>query len=359
VENGVRVERIAALHLGMIHPHVYIAPFPAARVQQLVREFQPEVVHIQDHHRLSRAALQEARRCRIPVIGTNHFLPENILPFLKNLPRLQRLVSIPLWKMLLLVFDRLDLATTPSRTAAAILRAQEIRVPVRAISNGVDTTVFRPQPTVDRAAVRRKYGLDPQRALFLYVGRLDGEKRLDVLLQAAARSPRRDFQLAIAGVGRDESMLQSRLEQSGLQGRAVLIGFVPPSELPSLYNSADVFVMPSPEELQSIATLEAMACGKPVLAADARALPELVRPGVNGYLFRPGDALDAAARLDQILEERDRWPAMGAAGCHYVQEHSLNNTLAAYEIHYRMASEKILLRGGAAARRKLLIDGES
>ena len=71
VENGVRVERIAALHLGMIHPHVYIAPFPAPRVQQLVREFQPEVVHIQDHHRLSRAALQEARRGGIPVIGTN------------------------------------------------------------------------------------------------------------------------------------------------------------------------------------------------------------------------------------------------------------------------------------------------
>jgi len=127
-----------------------------------------------------------------------------------------------------------------------------------------------------------------------------------------------------------------------LEGRVVFIGFVHPDDLPALYNSADIFVMPSPEELQSIATLEAMACGKPVLAADARALPELVSPGVNGYLFRACNAEDVSSRMDQILNERAHWARMGEAGFERAQTHSLQNTIKLFEEHYAKVIEKPL-----------------
>jgi 1,2-diacylglycerol 3-alpha-glucosyltransferase len=340
-QNNVRVEKVAALHMSMLHPTMYVTPFPRQRVKQLFHEFQPDVVHIQDHYFLCAAAVNEACRMQIPLIGTNHFLPENLLPIFRRHPAIRYLFSIPLWKMMLSVFNKLDVATTPSRTAARILREQQIRIPVRAISNGVDTKRFHPDPETDRLSIRRTYNLSPDRTLFLYVGRLDGEKSLDTLLDAVSLLPRDDFQLAIGGYGLYEHALRKQVQALGLKGRVVFIGFVEPDYLPALYNSADIFVMPSPEELQSIATLEAMACGKPILAANGRALPELVEPGVNGYLFQPAQPEDAARKINQLMQEREKWSAMGQASFERSQGHSLQNTITHYEEQYRMVMEEI------------------
>jgi 1,2-diacylglycerol 3-alpha-glucosyltransferase len=340
-QNEVRVEKVAAVYMSILHPTMYITPFPADRVKQLLHEFQPDVVHIQDHYFLCNAAVNEARRLNIPLIGTNHFLPENLLPFFRKFPNLQHLFTIPLWKMMLSVFNKLDVAITPSRTASRILQDQEIQIPVRAISNGVDTNRFRPDLQMDRLGIRQRYHLAPDRTLFLYVGRLDGEKRLDTLLEAISLLRRNDFQLAIVGRGLYEHALRKQVQALRLEGRVVFMGFVEPDHLPALYNSADIFVMPSPEELQSIATLEAMACGKPILAANGRALPELVEQEVNGYLFQPNQPEDAARQMNQLIEERAKWPAMGQASFERSQKHSLQNTITYYEEQYRMAMEKI------------------
>ncbi len=349
VKNDVRVEMVPAIHLSILHPSMFVTPFPSLYIKKLFHTFQPDVVHIQDHYFLCSAAVNEARRREIPIIGTNHFLPENILPFFKNFPRLQHLFTIPLWKMMLSVFNKLDVATTPSRTAARILRAQKIFIPVHAISNGVDTCRFKPDPEVDRVGVRRKYGLAADKTLFLYVGRLDGEKRLDILLEAVSLLPRDDIQLAICGQGLYEQILRKQMQALGLEGRVKFIGFVQPEDLPVLYNSADVFAMPSPEELQSIATLEAMACGKPILAADARALPELVQAGINGYLFKPNDPKDAAQGAEDLMNARGKWKEMGEVGVERAQFHSLENSMKYYEEHYRTIFEGIHIKSRQVA----------
>ena len=340
-QNGVHVEKVAAVHMSILHPTIYITPWPSHRIQQLFHGFQPDVVHIQDHYFLCQAAVNEARRLNIPLIGTNHFLPENLLPFFRKFPNLQHLFTIPLWKMMLSVFNKLNVAITPSRTAARILQEQKIRIPVRAISNGVDTNRFRPEPETDRIGIRRRYNLSPDHTLFLYVGRLDGEKGLDTLLDAVSLLPGDDFQLAIGGSGLYEQALRKQAQALNLEGRVIFAGFVKPDRLPALYNSADIFVMPSPEELQSIATLEAMACGKPILAANGRALPELVEPGLNGYLFQPAQPEDAARKMHQLMEECRKWSAMGRASFERSQGHSLQNTITHYEEQYRMAAETI------------------
>jgi len=346
VKNDVRIEHIPAIHMSILHPYIYITPFPASHIKNIFRTFQPDVVHIQDHYFLCSAAVNEARKQSIPVIGTNHFLPENILPFLKKLPRIQHLVTIPLWKMMLAVFNKLDVATTPTKTAARILRAQRIHIPVHAISNGIDTNRFKPDLEVDRIGVRRKYGLDTDKSIFLYVGRLDGEKRLDILLEAVSLLPRGDFQLAICGQGLYDQILRKQMQALGLEGRVKFVGFAQPEDLPNLYNSVDVFVMPSPEELQSIATLEAMACAKPILAANARALPELVQTGINGYLFKSNDPQDAAQGIEYLLAAKEKWTKMGKAGFERAQLHSLGTSLKHYEEHYRMVMERIQIKSG-------------
>lgn len=349
-ERGVRIHALPALSLAPLYPEIHVTLWPGREVRTLLDGVQPQVVHIQDHYPLSRAVLVASRARGLPVLGTNNFLPDNMIPQLP-FPASRALAEQLLWRMVLDVLGRADLVTAASETSARILRARGLRVPVEAISSGIDLERFRPQPGLDRAAVRRRYGLDPERTLVVYVGRLDRDKRVDLLLEALARTGRGDVQLAVAGRGRDGGALVARAQRLGLGQRAVFLGYVPDEDLPALLNSADIFAMPSQVELQSIATLEAMATGRPVLAAAARALPELVRDGVNGYLFRAGDAEDAARAMARLAEERARWPEMGAASLAIARNHALPRTIARYEALYRYLEQRSA--AGAAARRPL------
>jgi len=331
---GVRIEKVSAFPLSPTHTDIHITPFPRWRVHHLFRTFQPHLVHIQDHYPLSRSVLQAAERNGLPVMGTNHFLPENLLRNLPVPPWGEKAAQYILWQTMLLAYNRLDVITTPTETAANILRQQAIRVPVHPISCGVDTERFFPDQSVNREAMRRKYGLFPRRALFLYVGRLDHEKRLDVMLDALHILRRDDLQLAIAGRGLHQKALRAKAKALALGENVRFLGYVPAGDLPGLLNSADIFVMPSEAELQSIATLEAMASGLPILAANARALPELVDDGVNGYLFQSNHAEDAARRIRQLMQERQRWQSMGMASLEKVSAHSIENSVQKYETLY-------------------------
>jgi glycosyltransferase involved in cell wall biosynthesis len=106
------------------------------------------------------------------------------------------------------------------------------------------------------------------------------------------------------------------------------------SSLPELYRSATVFVMPSPNELQSMASLEAMASGLPVVAADALALPELVHEDEHGVLFPPGDACVLANRLGDLLADPARRRRMGCAGRVTAECHRFDRTLNALRTLY-------------------------
>jgi len=96
-----------------------------------------------------------------------------------------------------------------------------------------------------------------------------------------------------------------------------------------------VFVMPSIAELQSIATMEAMASGRPVIGADAMALPHLVHDGDNGYLFEPNNSSDLAEKLRLVLEADEAELArMSENSLHLIQAHDIERTLKIFEDLY-------------------------
>lgn len=334
IVNGVVVEKRRTIKLSPYHPETYYS-FPYEfGLARIFEEYRPQVVHLQDHYPLAVNAAREARRRGLPLMGTNHFLPENLFPYIPRIiPR--RLAKFVLWRMMLDVYNQFDLVTTPTETAACILREQDIRPQVVPVSCGVDTSRFRLMPEIDRAAIRRKYGMHPDKPLFLYIGRLDGEKRIDLLVDAFAKLGREDAHLGIGGKGAQAGPLKSQVRRLGLGKRVTLTGYIPHTDLPLLLNSADVFCMPSPEELQSIATLEAMATGRPILAANARALPELVNHGVNGLLFEPGSISSAAQCMAGLLDQPGAWPRMGCASLEKARMHSLGNTVKRYLALYQ------------------------
>jgi 1,2-diacylglycerol 3-alpha-glucosyltransferase len=301
---------------------------PAAAAA-LIASFAPDVAHIHSPVTLGVMTRIAACRQRVPVVYTNHFLLANVRG---SAPGPPGFLDALFYRYVVGFSNRCSHVTAPTATALGLLRGHGLRVPSDVVSNGVDLRRYSPGPADDR--LRRRYGLAAGRPLVLSVGRLSQEKRLGVLLDAAARTDP-GVQFAIAGAGPDEARLRTRARALGVTARVRFLGFVPEADLPGLYRLADVFAIASEAELQSLATMEAMATGLPVVAVNAGALGELVRDGENGFLAGPGDATGIAARLDRLCGEPAMRRAMSAASARIAAAHDRDRCLTAWESLYR------------------------
>jgi 1,2-diacylglycerol 3-alpha-glucosyltransferase len=303
----------------------------------LLRAFEPDLLHVQSHFVVGTVLARAARARGLAVVGTNHVVPENLLAHVPKLflraATTRRLLTQWLWQHLVAFYQALDAVTAPSRAAAALLRAYGLRLPVHVISNGVDIARFHPAPV--RTLV------EPGRAVALYVGRLDPEKGLETVMRAMPRVlARYPVELVVCGRGPHERVLRRLCGTLGITAHVRFIGFVADCLLPDLYRGATVFVMPSPHELQSLATLEAMASGLPVVAADALALPELVHDEENGVRFPPEDVRGLAEALADVLSDPTRRTQMGRASRAMAECHGLDSTLAALRNLYATVRER-------------------
>ncbi len=331
---GVTVIALKAIRLNIFHTGVFFTPNPASQVRKLVNEFKPDIVHIQDHYPICQAAVRVARKQAIKIVGSNHFVPENYAPYVPLLFLIKPVIYWLFWQWMLMVYRPAEVITAQSRAAADIVKRAGWRKPVLPISCGIDLDHYYPDQGEDRNYYRGRYGMDLDKKIFLFLGRVDGEKRIDLLVRVMKQLQRDDIQVAIAGKGRVEKEIRRMVESNGLEKRVRLTGFIPEEDVRGLLNSIDVFVMPSEAELLSISTLEAMACGCPVLLAEALALPELVQNGVNGYTFNPGDVDDLARLMNRMADEPERWVQMGVESRRIAYQHSLQDTIEKFENLY-------------------------
>src|SRR5256885_11214494 len=152
----------------------------------------------------------------------------------------------------------------------------------RVIPNGVDCELFRPDEAAGHA-FRRRHDLGDGRVL-LGVGALEIEKRWDLLLDRVARLAPPAPPLVLCGTGALEGSLRAQAERLGLDVR--FVGQVDSAELIGAYNAATCVVHTRPDEVFALALIEALACGRPVLAAGGGGTPELV--GEAGVLAPAG-----------------------------------------------------------------------
>jgi glycosyltransferase involved in cell wall biosynthesis len=299
-----------------------------AGARGLVRAFGPDVTHVHSPMTLGGIVTLVARRLAIPVVYTNHYVPENVRP---TSGRRSRIFDRAYYAYLVWFSNLSSHVTAPTSTALRLLRDQGLRAPSRVISNGVDRAIYRPGPGCDR--IRARYGLSADSPVVLSVGRLSREKDIGIILQATAMLTR-DAQVAIVGTGPDERRLKALAERLSLANRVRFLGHVPAADLPELYRLAEVFVIASRAELQSLATMEAMASGLPVVAANAYSLSELVCHGRNGFLASPGSGSELAAYLDQLLARPDLRAAMARESLQLISAHELSRSLADWEALY-------------------------
>jgi len=304
----------------------YVMPFRINHYSKpIVDAVKPDIVHIQSAIIIGRGLARYAESQGIPIVATNHLMPENmvdhsLLPAFAHGWFYRRY-----WAYVLPTFRRARVITTPTRRAADFFEKYSGMRGVHAISCGIDAANYRPDfsPSTQNRA--------------LFVGRLTGEKHIDVLLKAIAALPADlDAHLEIVGDGDLRRHLEHVTAQLGLSSRVTFSGYVSDEYLRDAYSRATVFVMPSIAELQSIATMEALASGLPVVAANAMALPHLVHDGENGYLFEPGSVEDLTAKLTDVFTMGDEKRAvLGHASLRMIQAHDIQRTLTTFEALYR------------------------
>ncbi|HEU5365936.1 MAG TPA: glycosyltransferase [Hanamia sp.] len=322
----------------IINPTIRL-PIPfllKSRIAQIIENFKPDVIHIQDHFPLSKAVVEVNKKLKIPIIGSNHFMPENFTVLLKNKNLKKRLENY-LWKGFSKVFNQLNIVTTPTETGAQLIRPR-LKVNAIAISSGINLSLF--NPSGDTTEIKEKYSI-PDKPVLLYVGRLDPEKHIEEIMQAITIAVKKiDFCFVVVGKGISKTSLEKLSHESGITHNVLFTGFVPDNDLPYFYKLSRCFIIASIAELLSLSTLQAMASGLPVISVNAGALVELVKDTKNGYLYNEGDVIAIAQSIEDILTNDELYTKMRNKSMEYVQQHDINKTVKLFEKLYQEQTGK-------------------
>ncbi|GAF27151.1 glycosyltransferase [Moorella thermoacetica Y72] len=334
---GVVIKRSPLLDLNSLTPAVIEAR--AGEIKELLENFllavRPDVVHAHNFHYFSyvhAASLQEiCRRHGWPLVLTAHNVWDD-----------------ELWTRMNTLARGWDLVIAVShyiRQELVVNGYPPERVTV--VYHGTDTNTFRPPSPEDRQALYTSYPEWRGRRIIFHPARMSRAKGCDVSIRALDLIRREipDVLLVLAGTTNtvdwgqkqpaEVASLQDLIASLGLEEN-VFIRFFPWQEMPAVYQGAEVCLYPSAfQEPFGLVMLEAMATARPIIVSRAGGMPEIIRPGYNGFLVSMGDHEELARYTTFLLRNPEVARTMGQDGRRLVEENfttavMARNTLEAY-----------------------------
>jgi glycosyltransferase involved in cell wall biosynthesis len=204
------------------------------------------------------------------------------------------------------VLNTADHIITVSQSNLACIQKLDVSTPVTVIPNGFRSDLFYPR---DPLKCRKALNLPLDKKILLTVGNLEPVKGQAHLVEAVQRviRERKDILCVIVGAGKVRTALERQIRSLGLEDYVVLAGGKPHDEIPLWMNACDLFVLPSLRESFGVVQIEAMACGKPVVATRNGGSEEIVISEEYGLLVEPADSEDLAEKIPVALDrEWDR-----------------------------------------------------
>jgi phosphatidylinositol alpha 1,6-mannosyltransferase len=273
------------------------------RIRADLKAFAPNVVHISSPDVSGHRAVSWARARRLPLIASVHTRFETYFRYY-NMAFMEPVIEAILRRL----YRRCDALVAPSESMAQVLRAQRMNYDISLWSRGVDRELFH----AGRRDLewRRGLGIGDDEVVVGFLGRLVMEKGLDVFGDTIDELRRRSIphKVLVIGEGPARGWFEARLPD------AVFAGFQAGADLGRAVAGMDVLFNPSVTETFGNVTLEAMACGRPVVAAAATGSESLVDNGASGRLVRPGAIHAFAEALRGYIESGELRAAHGAAG---------------------------------------------
>ncbi len=190
--------------------------------------------------------------------------------------------------------------------------------PVKIVPNAADLKIFKPISEEQRLAWRRENGLDADDVVLIFAGGEWVRKGLDLAIRAMALVPNPKAKLFIAGDDAARDTLRALADECGVGNRILFGGFR--KDVPLALASSDVFLFPSWYEAFSLATIEAAACGLPVVATSINGTEDFIQPGVNGD-FVESDPKHIAKVIEPLIQDAGKRQEMGRNARQLVEQH--------------------------------------
>ena len=216
------------------------------------------------------------------------------------------------------------------------------RGPANMIANGVDAERFTP----GEGTKRKAWNISENDTVILLARRLVFKNGVIGFSEAVAQMTAANFRIVIAGDGPDRAKMTEIFDKARRLERCLFLGRISNTDMPDIFRSADVSVLPSLAEATSIAGLEAMASGLPLVGTNVGGIPTIIADGVTGLIVPPRDPIALAQALDRLCANRDRRKKMGQAGRARVESEFswpkiADETLLVYNNLLRSTSKKL------------------
>lgn len=303
--DGINVQCYDSLNIGFRLGIPYVLPSIGSTKTFLEAVKSSRLIHAHGHPYLSSlVAAKLARKYKKPFMLTQH---NTFIEYQGIWNTIENLNDLIVGTQILKSADKIIAVSKATMNYVLRLGANPEKIEV--IHNGVDLKRFRPITEI-RETMRRKLGIANEAIVAVTVRRLVYKNGIDTLIESARIAIKKNSKAVFLVVGRgpDFSQVKARIQQLGIEGNFRLTGFISDKELPSYYNAADFFILPSKSgEGLPLVALEAMASGLPIIATDVGGIREIMIEGY-GEIVPPNDPTSLA---EAILKISNIKPASG------------------------------------------------
>jgi glycosyltransferase involved in cell wall biosynthesis len=298
-----------------------------------------DVVHIILPTPASAISARVANSLGIGMVAHSHSQPENIFLHLRNFLR-WNFLNIAYNRYISWIYKKAGVVIYPSEFARKHLEKLNKNIRGVVISNGVNMDVFK---KTDPKAFIKKFQISRETVNVLFVGRLHPEKSVDTLIKSMSHLIRKKIKvhLYIVGGGHLENKLKKLTNRLKLDQHISFLGKISDEDLILAYNACDVFVLPSLAELEGMVVLEAMACGMPIIIANAEQSASVYFVSDNGFLFEPRNVRDLAKKIEILATDKKVREDMGKASLEKSRQYDMNQSVSKLEeVYYSVLSNK-------------------
>jgi len=256
-----------------------------------------DIIHTQTPFALGIAAIDWARKINCPLVHTYHTLFESYVHYLKFLPKP---MSIGIARQVSRWYcNQMDMVVAPTPQIRTLLLKYGVKSPVKVIPTGIKSDSINPEKY--RELISRHPELRSTGKKLLYMGRVEKEKNIEMLLEAFREVVTKidGVRLVIAGGGGHLPAIKKKASEMSLSGDILFTGYFKPEERAEYLNACDIFVFPSVTETQGLVVLEAMRGGLPVVGVNAMGVSEVMKGDAGGILTanNPRDFAEAIMAL--------------------------------------------------------------
>ena len=264
-----------------------------------ILKWSPDIIHTQAEFTTFMFAKRIVKALGIPHVHTYHTVYEDYTHYFSINEQIGKRTVAYLSRRLL---DALDEVIVPTVKVKELLEGYGVIPRISVIPSGIQLDSFyQKTDEKEQAELKKKLGIEPDKKVLVYVGRLAKEKNLDELLEFFKALKRDDMILLIAGIGPYRDRLAELADDMDLSDKVRFVGLVEPITLHKYYKLGDIFVSCSTSETQGLTYIEALACGVPPICRRDLALEGVIIDGINGYQYDTFE--EFKLRVEELLSD--------------------------------------------------------